>query len=289
MCYGVAGGNGRSARRKYQVRFPNRNHPHHTMFARLYQRLREGGSLRPRCIGGRPRQTRTPAFEKEVLERVGNDPSTSTHDIANVMGSNHSSVLRVLQEQNLHAYHLQKVQGLGPNHFTPRVRFVQWFLQRSIVNPASPAQVLSIGEACFTREGYFKSRKSHIWDNEIPHAGFIRVHQARFYVNIWGGILGDYLLGPVIIPDSLNGAAYLEFLHNTLPLLMEKIPLAIRREMWFQHDGAPAHFGLQVRAHLNRVYREKWLGRGEPVPWPARSPDLKPLDFFPLGHVKSVV
>ena len=54
------------------------------MFARLYQ-LREDGSFRPRCIGGRPRQLRTPAFE-EVLERVGNDPSTSTRAIAHAMG-----------------------------------------------------------------------------------------------------------------------------------------------------------------------------------------------------------
>ena len=90
-------------------------HPHHTMFASLYQHLREDWTLRPRCIGGRPRRTRTPAFEEEVLERVGNDPSTSTPAIAHAMVSNQSSVLRVLQEQNRHAYHLQKVQEVGPN------------------------------------------------------------------------------------------------------------------------------------------------------------------------------
>ena len=153
------------------------------------------------------------------------------------------------------------------------------------MNPAFPAQVLFTDEACFTRDGYFNSRNSHIWDDENPHAVFTRVHQARFDVNIWGGILGDYLLGLVIIPDRLNGSAYLEFLHNTLPLLMEEISLAIRREMWFQHDGAPAHFSLQVRAHLNRVYREKWIGRGGHVAWPARSPDITPLDFFSFGGV----
>ena len=96
-------------------------------------------------------------FEEEVLERVGNDPSTSTRAIAHAMGSNQSSVLRVLQEQNLHAYHLQKELGLGSNDFAPRVRFFQWFLQRSVVNPAFPAQVLFTDEACFTRDGYFNS------------------------------------------------------------------------------------------------------------------------------------
>ena len=104
---------------------------------------------------------------------------------------------------------------------------------------------------------------ANIWDDENPHAVFIRVHKGKFNVNIWGGILGDYLLGPVIIADRFNVAACLEFLQNTLPLLMEEIPLAIRREMWFQHDGAPAHFSLQLRAYLNRVYREKGKGRGD--------------------------
>ncbi|KAJ4444895.1 hypothetical protein ANN_06693 [Periplaneta americana] len=55
MCYGEARGNGRRALYMYQQQFQNRNHPHHTMFARLYQRPRDDGSLRPRRIVGRPR------------------------------------------------------------------------------------------------------------------------------------------------------------------------------------------------------------------------------------------
>ncbi|KAJ4428566.1 hypothetical protein ANN_24610 [Periplaneta americana] len=52
----------------------------------------------------------------------------------------------------------------------------------------------------------------------------------------------------------------------TLPLLMEEIPVVIRREMWFQHDGAPPHFSLVVRTHPNKSYREKWIEGGGPVP-----------------------
>ena len=73
------------------------------------------------------------------------------------------------------------------------------------MNPAFPAQVLFTDEAFFTRDGNFNSRNNHIWDDENPHAVFIRVHQARFNVNIWGGILGDYMLGSVTslhVPDS---------------------------------------------------------------------------------------
>jgi hypothetical protein len=31
------------------------------------------------------------------------------------------------------------------------------------------------------------------------------------------------------------------------------------------------------------------MGRGGPVPWPPRSPDLNPVDYCVWGHVKSLV
>lgn len=70
---------------------------------------------------------------------------------------------------------------------------------------------------------------------------------------------------------------------------MEDIPLEARRGMWFQQDGAPPHFGRQVTVFLNENFPERWIGRGGPVHWPARSPDLSPLDFFLWGCLKSRV
>lgn len=59
--------------------------------------------------------------------------------------------------------------------------------------------------------------------------------------------------------------------------------------MYFMHDGAPAHFALRVRQYLDRKYGEKWIGRGGPIAWPPRSPDLNPLDFFFWGYLKNFV
>lgn len=50
--------------------------------------------------------------------------------------------------------------------------------------------------------------------------------------------------------------------------------------MWFQHDGCPAHFSLVARQKLIEKFSNRWIGRGGSVVWPARSPDLTPLDFF---------
>jgi hypothetical protein len=55
------------------------------------------------------------------------------------------------------------------------------------------------------------------------------------------------------------------------------------------HGGVPAHFSIQLCSHLNDAYPGRWIGRGSPVAWPARSPDLNPLDFFVWGHLKTLV
>jgi hypothetical protein len=44
------------------------------------------------------------------------------------------------------------------------------------------------------------------------------------------------------------------------------------------HDGAPAHFSLFARRYLNRKFPGRWIGRGGPISWPPRSPDLNPVD-----------
>ena len=64
--------------------------------------------------------------------------------------------------------------------------------------------------------------------------------------------------------------------------------LQIQDIIW-QQDGAPPHFGLQVRASLDQQFPGRWIGRAGPIPWPARSPDVTPLDFFFWGYVKDCV
>ena len=59
--------------------------------------------------------------------------------------------------------------------------------------------------------------------------------------------------------------------------------------MYLQHDGAPPHYTRHVRDYLNESFTNRWLGRGGPVAWPPRSPDLTPLDFYLWSHIKTLV
>lgn len=42
---------------------------------------------------------------------------------------------------------------------------------------------------------------------------------------------------------------------------------------WFQHDGVPAHYGMQVGIFLNKNFPDR-------SPMFSRLPNLNPLDFF---------
>ncbi|KAG8304291.1 hypothetical protein J6590_097208 [Homalodisca vitripennis] len=56
------------------------------------------------------------------------------------------------------------------------------------------------------------------------------------------------------------------FLTDDFPTVLKDLPLNTRNNMLFMKDEAPAHFSLHVRNYLDREYKNKWIGRGGPVP-----------------------
>ena len=57
------------------------------------------------------------------------------------------------------------------------------------------------------------------------------------------------------------------------------------------HDGAPPHFSQVVGQFLNQHFANKWIGREDPVAWPARSPDLNPFSLvgtFKIYCIRSI-
>lgn len=287
--YGAAEGNARLAERIYAQRFPHRQHPGHKVFIAVHNRLRETGNLTRNMPGaGRPRSVRTVAFEEAVLQHVEDNPSTSTRAIANTMNANKTTVWSVLHEQLLHPFKVERVQALEPGDYPLRAECARWFLDKEVESPNFLRRVLFTDESSFTREGVVNVKNKHVWAQENPHEILQNNYQVKFSVNVWAGIVNDTLIGPYLLPNRLNGQNYLIFLQDVLPELLEVIPLNIRQNMWFQHDGAPAHFAGEVRDHLHEVFGNQWIGRGGPVPWPPRSPDLTPLDFLFLGAHEAV-
>jgi hypothetical protein len=181
------------------------------------------------------------------------------------------------------------VQGLNAEDYPRRVEFARWFLRKEVEQHYFAAKVLFSDEATFTREGIVNMHNLHVWSQINPQVTRESRHQVRFSVNIWAGIIDNHLIGPYILPPRLTGRIYWTFLNEVLPELLADVPLATRRGMWFQQDGAPAHFSIAVRELLDARYPNRWIGRGGTISWPPRSPDMAPLDFYFWGHVKSLV
>lgn len=76
------------------------------------------------------------------------------------------------------------------------------------------------------------------------------------------------------------------FLETVLPGLLEGVLVSVRQRLWFQHDGAPAHYGEDIRQWLNPG---RGTGRAGPIAWPPRSPDLIPMSVFLWKYLKEHV
>ncbi|EZA46439.1 hypothetical protein X777_00158, partial [Ooceraea biroi] len=147
-------------------------------------------------------------------------------------------------------------------------------------NPDFFRRVLFSDESTFTNHGAVNCHNMHYWSVENPHCLREVERQRPWSVNVWCGIIGDKLIGPYFIEGTLDGAKYRNFLQDELTPLLEDLSIDERLNMWFQHDGCPAHYSRRARKVLDRYYNGRWIERSGPINWPARSPDLTSADFF---------
>jgi hypothetical protein len=105
-------------------------------------------------------------------------------------------------------------------------------------------------------------------------------------VNVFCAALSEQeVCGPFIFAEStLTCACYLDMPDSWLWLQITKdIPHDL---IHFQQDGAPTHYHRELRQFLDDQLPGRWSRRAGPIPWPPKSPDLKPLEFFLWGYVK---
>lgn len=169
-----------------------------------------------------------------------------------------------------------------------RLDFCRFMLNADLKDPSFLRNILWTDESKFDKDGITNYHNAHYWASKVhgnPNKKRTKGSQRRFSVNVWMGIISKHLIGPYFLPDNLNGERYENFLREDLPDLLEDLPLNLIRDMRFQHDGCPAHYRRSVREWLDTNYPNNWIRRGGPIPWPARSPDLTPMDFYVWGHI----
>jgi len=283
--YGFCDGNSVQAVAEYQQGFPNRRIPTRRVFTRVYQTLRDTGTLPGVRIAAERNVNEGVNEEEGIVQMVQNSPRATTRRTGRRLFVPHTRVWRTLHAEGMYPYHVQRVQHLGPGDFAERLEFCKWLSGSHHMLH----YILFTDEAQFNHNGVSNIHNSHVWADANPHTTVESNFQLCFIVNVWCAVLDDQLIGPFILEGHLTEEAYLRFLQEELLRLLKDVPLNKRDRMYFQHDGAPPHSSREVRNFLNSRFPGRWIGRGGGHNWPATSPDFSPLDYCVWGWMKELV
>ena len=99
------------------------------------------------------------------------------------------------------------------------------------------------------------------------------------------------MIGPFFFDGNVDADSYLKLLEEDFYPAFSSY--TNQSDLLLMQDGAPPHWAQRVRDWLNHKLPHRWIGRGGPqdsnMPWPARSPDITPMDYFVWGFIKSKV
>lgn len=226
-----------------------------------------------------------------VVEAFEQNPTRSVRNISQVLDVqvSRSSIHRILKSKKFHPFKISLHQELSEDDMINRLNFCYFMLQTIEDDPDFIRRMLFSDESTFKSNSVVNRHNMRYWAIENPHWVRHVDNQRVWSHNVWGAVIGEHVIGPHFFYGNLNGAMYLLFLQNEFHNLIGHLPRILRNEMVFMQDGAPPHFARPVRAHLDTIFGPRWVGRGGPIPWPARSPDLTPCDYFLWGYVKTKV
>ena len=97
---------------------------------------------------------------------------------------------------------------------------------------------------------------------------------------MWAAFSAKVMI-PIVVIESgtLDGDGYLDILQSHLVPFLKNRRLCSKSI--YQHDGAPPHIKRCVQQFLKNTFgEERLISRFNVHPWPPRSPDLSPVDFW---------
>lgn len=286
----------RRTARVFNERHPDKNLGHQYVLD-LVNKFQETGSVGNKIV--KNRRVLTEAAQIEILGNFAMDPQTSIPKVSRLTNISVGSVHKTLRLNKFFPYKIQLLQQLAEDDYDRRIEFCEIVTERANEDHNFIKNICFTDEASFFLNGFVNKHNCRYWDNINPHIFREEHTQYPQKINVWAGILGNKIIGPIFMEENLTGELYLDLLENVInPLITESLENQIDQDgnllldeenLFFQQDGAPPHYALPVRNWLNETFPDKWIGRRGAIEWPARSPDLTPLDFFLWGHLKSVV
>ncbi|KAJ8958701.1 hypothetical protein NQ318_016428, partial [Aromia moschata] len=131
----------------------------------------------------------------DVMLMLEENPHTSSRQTASALNINHSSIIRVLTENQMHPYKLVPTNELVEDDFDRRILFCEQMMQMFYFRMNLHLHFTAIENSHWMRELH----------TQIPEK-----------VNVWAGIIEENIIGPFFIDGNLNEETYLTLLQNNI-------------------------------------------------------------------------
>lgn len=252
---------------------------------RTIKRYQQTGNVKTIPKTGRPKTATTDDNKLNILLSLEENPKMSITERKQNLPEDvsKSSIHRILKQEKIKPYKLMYTQELLEDDPDRRIEFSEVIMNKINDYPDFKNKILFSDESTFCLNGQVNRHNCRLWSRTNPHWMEELHTQHPQKINVWAGILNNTIIGPFFIDGNLTSQKYLQLLRRNVVPKLQELNIDIH-QIWFQQDGAPPHFAREVRQFLDEVFPEKWIGRRGPIEWPARSPDMTPMDFF-IGDI----
>lgn len=259
-----------------------------SVVTKTVQRYTTSGSVSNLPKSGRLQSATNENVAQNIAISVEENPHLSSTELANTYEISRRSVGRILRREKYHPYKIRRVQELYEDDFDRRLEFCETIMDICNRDNNFVRNVVFSDEATFCLNGTVNRHNCRFWSQNNPHWVQEAHTQHPQKLNVWAGIYNNRIVGPFFLQENLTGERYLQLLDTQVIPALE-VNGQLPNNIWFQQDGAPPHYARIVRERLDRTFHHRWIGRRGTYEWPARSPDLNPLDYFLWGYLKSKV
>lgn len=270
--------------RKWRTEF-NEIPPHENTIRNVYNKFCKTGCVTDEKRSGRP------AIDGDKVDQIRNyfeaAPLSSIRRASGELGVPYSTIQKTLKYTiKMKTYHITSVQALLVDDYLARQAFCEDMIQLILDDPNIMKNICFSDESIFKLDGKVNKHNCIVWGYENPHL-IEETPMKSPSVHVWAAMFHNKLIGPYFFDENVTGESYLNMLQTYF------IPSLKRCHRFsstiFQQDGAPPHWARSVRTFLDESFPRRWIGRSGPTTWPARSPDLTPLDYFLWGYIKEIV
>ena len=218
----------------------------------------------------------------EVKNHFETHPRSSLRKASCEIGLSVASVHKTLKKTlKFKPYRPTLVQTLKPEHLIARKAACANFLKQA---DGWQRKIIFSDEKWFTLLPHPNRKNDVVWSSNNPGNLCEVKQQGAVKVMAWVGFVGGRVLPIHWFDGSVTGDAYLK-------MLKDVVWPAVRgtKGLWFQQDGARVHTTNDVLDFLQEKFHGRVISNRLKLSWPAKSPDLNPMDFYFWGAAEAEV